>query len=1601
MQFQFGGRRGPAPWLAAVLLIGMLFNLTAVPVHGYGGGGLPGLSDSSGSAGSPSLPGSPDPADASDGTVTVAVEKFTLGQGYYTEPVQAPFTAGEGQIIARVLGSGNYNNGADEENIVYLANVRDSDTEVDIPRYIIDAVHEAGETIGGRNDDEWLGEFDYTYESGWMYAVNHEMAEVGMAQYPLSDGDVIRLSFTVFGYGRDLGFGYEDFFTGDWLEPYIEVADKDELTALVAAINSAPDKQDMLDDPAVAAAYGYAYEILTDMESSQDETDGALEQLLTALADWETPPVEIYKHTPAPGQFINQEGWGLNKGATLEPNAAGVSLGAFGGSITFKFNEPIKNDPRHKYGVDFLVYGNAFAGWEEPGAIMVAQDKDGDGVPDEWYEIAHSEYYSPETLHGYVVTYTNPDPTYTESLPVPWTDNYGNSGEVPVNNFHKQPYYPMDNLYDDVDPETLTLSGTIAAVKKIAFGAADVHPNGPMNDIPRNPYVASPQAAAIDISWAVDENHDPVYLDEISFVKVYTAVQMDAGSLGEVSTEVTYITEVAPEPEPVGITPDLDWIEVDGVPVPLEPGLYTYDISGEIGADAIRVEVGTDAENVFINSVRGTDADVELAEEGPRKIRIIAQTGEREPVIYMLNFGADDGGGDPDPGWTREQIEAFAGKIAERLQELGDGLGEWQAFGLARGGHHVPPGYAARVEDYIRNANHPLRLVTEYERYVLALTALGLDPTDFGGENLVEHIYDHENFVMQGLNGPIFGLLAVDGGDFEIPPDARQDREYMLDYILERQKDDGGFNLSDGASRSDVDITAMALQALAKHPAYEYGGKTVAQVIDEALTWLEGQQQPSGAFINWYGQENAESTAQVMVTLTELGIGPDDERFTEEDGDVLAGLLKFALPEEGGFSHLADCGEGEYGCNLDSMATEQGFYALAAYLRWADGKTTLFDMTDVAPAPAPPGDDDGEPAPPGDGGGEPAPPAGTVTLSVEKPVKVGGHFFPPASVEIAPGDTAFTVLLKTGLDVDYRGSGASLYVEAIEGLGEFDRGPESGWMYQVNGEFPMFSAGIYELNDGDVVRWRYTDDLGRDIGNEWEGDGGPGQTGGGEGAPGSLTRGQIKEAIAKTAALVEARGELSDWEALALARAGGSVPADYLARVEETVREREGAFRKVTDYERIVLALTAIGADPREVAGYDLVERIYNNENMTMQGINGPVFALIALDSGGYEVPAHARWTRARLLDHILDRQHHDGSFSLTDGAGSRGDVDITAMVLQALAAYRDDPRVEEAIEKAAAWLADQQLTGGAFLNFDGEANAESTAQVLIALTALNVSPHGPLFHGGDGDVIDGLMSFLMPEGGFSHVAGDGANPMATEQGLMALVAYDRWLDGKPALFDMVDRPGGPAVEFADAGDIAPWARDAVAEVRRLGLMHGTGGLVPRFEPRRVLSRAELAAVLVRWRDLAAQDGENGSGGGSSGVPMTFTDVGAGDWFYAPVSRAAGYGWVQGIGEGFFDPAGQVTREQVAVILARLKGLEGGGGADDSALPADLADASPWAAHGVRLVYEAGLMVGDGGFFRPRDVLTREMAAVLLLRLIQADLPEPDELPEEAGHGGK
>ena len=280
------------------------------------------------------------------------------------------------------------------------------------------------------------------------------------------------------------------------------------------------------------------------------------------------------------------------------------------------------------------------------------------------------------------------------------------------------------------------------------------------------------------------------------------------------------------------------------------------------------------------------------------------------------------------------------------------------------------------------------------------------------------------------------------------------------------------------------------------------------------------------------------------------------------------------------------------------------------------------------------------------------------------------------------------------------------------------------------------------------------------------------------------------------------QGEGYEWVALSLARASDAESRTSLGGFADAMEERARACGGVldehssTEYSKTILALTAVGRDARDVAGYDLFEGLADMGFVEMQGINGPIWALIALDcSPAYGIPGtdvDSPASRDALVAAVLEGQGDDGGWPYTGDPADPGVVDLTAMALTALSPYagddgRDDARA--AVERGLDFLSAAQEPDGGFVGEDGDEASESAAQAVIAICSLGIDPDtDERFVKEGGSLLDNLLSYQTRDGGFSHLLGDEhADDVASDQALEALVAVQRLRSGQASLYDMGD----------------------------------------------------------------------------------------------------------------------------------------------------------------------------------------------------------------------
>lgn len=408
---------------------------------------------------------------------------------------------------------------------------------------------------------------------------------------------------------------------------------------------------------------------------------------------------------------------------------------------------------------------------------------------------------------------------------------------------------------------------------------------------------------------------------------------------------------------------------------------YVKDSGGNKGADMAYVSGLTIADTAPAAAAEGAEAGVTLRDEYTIDLSAIFTDADGDEMTYAVSingaapvaaeasfrytavlvgkttlaFTASDGEKTSAPYTVTLTVAKPAGPdVQEAYKTTGDYLsgkgtpivgsigGEWLTIGLARSGRTVPEGYydnaVAYVKAEINTTTNRLdrNKSTDNARLILALTAIGKDVTDVGGFDLLAGLDDMKYVKRQGTNGPVWTLIALDSHGYT--PAGSVTRDALVETILSLQKDSGAWYINSTNATDDVDMTAMAIQALA--PYYKTN-EAVKAAVDKALTWLSTMQKSDGSFAEMAGAaSSSESTAQVLVALCALGIDPTaDARFAKNSFHVVDGLLTFYTGEA--FKHqLADA-------TVDQMGTEQSYYALAAYMRLTGGRSFLYDMNDV------------------------------------------------------------------------------------------------------------------------------------------------------------------------------------------------------------------------------------------------------------------------------------------------------------------------------------------------------------------------------------------------------------------------------------------------------------------------------------------------------------------------------------------------------------------------------------------------------------------------------------------------------------------------------
>ena len=431
-----------------------------------------------------------------------------------------------------------------------------------------------------------------------------------------------------------------------------------------------------------------------------------------------------------------------------------------------------------------------------------------------------------------------------------------------------------------------------------------------------------------------------------------------------------------------------------------------------------------------------------------------------------------------------------------------------------------------------------------------------------------------------------------------------------------------------------------------------------------------------------------------------------------------------------------------------------------------------------------------------------------------------------------------------------------------------------------------------------------------------------------------------------------------EWAVIGLARSEVDVPPKwydtYYNNVVDYVKACGGVLhkRKYTEYSRVVLALTAIGKDPTNVAGYDLTAPLNDYDKTVWQGVNGPIWALIALDSGNYDCSV-----RQKYIDCILEKELPQGGWTLS---GDATDSDMTGMALQALANYQDQPKVKAAIERGLTWVSKNQNADGGFSTY-GEATCESTAQILVALCTLGIDLEDSRFVKNGNSAMDGLLAYYTKGTGFSHLPGGSSDGMAAEQAFYALVAAERAEKGKSPLYEMSSK-----VTFSDIAGHKN--QQAIEKLAGEGIINGIGN--GTFAPNRTMTRAEFCTIVVKALGIKPLESR------------VFSDVPSGQWYSGYVGAANANGIVNGVGNSKFNPNGTITRQEAATMVVRAAKVLGQNTAAANAETtlsrfSDSAKVASYAKEPLAYCFNSGILEAEASIQPTKAILRCEIAQMV------------------------
>ena len=846
---------------------------------------------------------------------------------------------------------------------------------------------------------------------------------------------------------------------------------------------------------------------------------------------------------------------------------------------------------------------------------------------------------------------------------------------------------------------------------------------------------------------------------------------------------------------------------------------------------------------------------------------------------------------------------------------------DWDMFALARCGNlpdqAAQANYLTSLAAFIDEGG--LAYPSDVARAILALGAMGIDPSDFAGHDLIADL-SAAPLEKQGINAYVFALLALDSGKYQLT-DLADTKKELVAAIARLQQADGYFWIQEDWG-IDNDLTAMVVCALAPY-AKEEPARTVT---DRAMEWLAGQQTNEAGFKSW-GSENSQTPAQVMAALAALGRDPmTDAAFVKDNKTLYYNICGF-LNADGSFGYAP-----EY-IAPNAMATQQVLYCLTAMERYGQNKVPLYDFSDVDIT------------------------CGEAWLSVLDEAVAS------AESTTAQGNTktsydALTGAVAKAKTVTAEGSktsciNACLALQAaINGLQAclpITDGKATVDADSVGAIEPKSDAAALEITVRQGAQQAY------------------------------LELGQVANAMP---------GIEIVFDDMTLSAAKGNAVKCGPTAVQLPRKPDTGNEAVIEDLNRLlsgssvreILRRTAVGGDTATVfddyltftfADLGACSAAYVQNGKTV------LISTVASDKAGkqYDVYAYRDGTD------LVVKSKHTAEFLVfstkkNSGGSSGSGTPVVRVKVDA-----------SAVKGMKVKSKDVPYTSGS--------TAFSVLETMLGKSAIKTDRAGDYVQG---IAIDGkwLSEFdYGPESGWMYSVNGKfiqrpSTEVAVEEGDDVVWVYKTKMDeslteddknaGKPnrggsssgsgnQTIQMTDTENQPEEQgksaFADIADASAWARESVMQAAEQGLMQGYDG---KFDPQRNLTRAEWTAVLTRLLDLPMGE-----------ATAAFADVPPDAWYARSLAAAVAAGIVTGRSVDCFAPDDSISREELCVMLSRALQTE-----ESTALVFDdAAEIAPWAAGSVAQMVQAGILQGRGDMFDPRGTVTREMAAVVCLRVVE------------------